>query len=254
MQAKNIGFIPARLDSTRFPKKLLFPIMGKSLLQLTYENARRSSHLSHLIVAACGSEIFEHVQSFSGEVVLTDKNCHNGSERIADALTKYPDLQQAQTIVVIQGDEPCIDPGCIDEAIKILLADPQAQMSTVVTRLKTQEEAYSPAIVKCVVDQNQNALYFSRAPIPSNKHHTINLSGPCYRHIGLYVYRPEFLLAYRHLAATPLQTEEDLEQLKVLEHGYRIKVAIVENVESIGVDLPEDIKKVEKWLCKQNIS
>jgi 3-deoxy-manno-octulosonate cytidylyltransferase (CMP-KDO synthetase) len=134
-----------------------------------------------------------------------------------------------------------------------LLNDPAASMATIATPLKSVEEISSPSVVKCVMDRQNNVLYFSRAAIPSNKKHIFNPTAPYYRHIGLYVYRPHFLLHYQKLEATPLQLEEDLEQLKALENGYRIKAAITDQA-CLGVDTPEDLKHVEEWLCKLNIS
>ncbi len=158
---------------------------------------------------------------------------------------------KAEAIVNIQGDLPCTDPQAITDAVQLLLQDPQASMATLATPLRTLEEACNSSVVKCTMDQKNNALYFSRALIPGNIKQHFNPKGTYYHHIGLYVYRPAFVLHYQELPSTPLQLEEDLEQLKVLEHGFRIKVALTDK-ESIGVDLPEDLKKVEQWICKQS--
>lgn len=251
MTVKVLGIIPARYASTRFPGKPLFPIQGKTLLQRTYENALRVGILDDIIVATDDLRILEHVKELGGRVEMTSLNCPTGTDRLAEVLKKNPSLLKAEAIVNIQGDEPCVDPLAIENAVKLLLQDPLASMATIVTPLISEEDAYNPSIVKCVLDQQNNALYFSRSMIPSNKKQLFNPHCPYYRHIGMYVYRPAFLLHYQSLQPTPLQLEEDLEQLKVLEHGYRIKVAIT-NHSSIGVDTPEDIKKIEQWLCKQN--
>ncbi len=251
MSPKIIGIIPARYDSTRLPGKLLLSILGKSLLQRTYENAQQAKRLDQIFVAAHDECLFEHVKSFGGQVIRTHANCLNGTERTAIALEAHPELKKADVIIIIQGDEPCISPECIDAVALALLNDPLASMSTAVTRIVSEEEALSPAVVKCVMDKHQNALYFSRQLIPSNKTNTYKPDYTYFRHIGIYAFRPAFLLEFTKLSATPLQLEEDLEQLKVLEHGYRIKVAETTTF-SIGVDVPEDIQKVEQWLCKQN--
>lgn len=251
MTKKIIGIIPTRFNSTRLPGKLLIPIQGKTLLQRTYENARRAKSLEQLLIATYEDCIHEHANSFGAAVVRTHANCSNGTDCVAAALEQLPHLMDADVIVNIQGDVPFIDPESIDLAVQALLNDSHAKMSTIVTPLTTWEEAQSSSNVKCVMDKQQNALYFSRAMIPSNKKQAFSSKTPYYRHIGLYAFRPSFLLEYRQLPATSLQLEEDLEQLRVLEHGYRIKVAIV-NQTSIEVDLPEDILKVEQWLCKQN--
>jgi len=253
MAKQILGIIPARYASSRLPGKLLLPILGKTLIQRTFENAQRIPLLSHLIVATDHQAIFDHVQSFGGQALMTSPTCQNGTERLAEVLKTHPEWLDADAIVNIQGDEPFVDPQAVNQAIELLLGDPSAQMATLATLLKTEEEALSSAVVKCVIDQASNALYFSRALIPSNKQQQFNPANLYYRHIGLYIYRPDFLLTYQELPTTALQLEEDLEQLKVLEYGYRIKVAITATP-SLGVDLPEDIQKVEQWLCKQNIS
>lgn len=248
-----IGIIPARYGSTRFPGKPLISILGKSLLQRTYENARRASSLSQVVVATDDQRIFDHVRSFGGQVVMTSADCATGTDRLAEALSYNPQWMKAAAIINIQGDEPCLRPEEIDLVSKTLLEDPLASLSTLACPLKDPKEGLSSSVVKCVMDQKQNALYFSRALIPSNKKHDFQTRAPYFRHIGLYAYRPSFLFIYQQLSPTPLQLEEDLEQLKVLEHGYRIKVALVDHV-SPGVDTPDDIHKVEQWLCKQNTS
>lgn len=247
-----LGIIPARYASTRLYGKLLIPILGKTLLQRTFENASRAAILDDLIVATDDKRILEHVHAFGGHAVMTSVDCPTGTDRLAEALEKHPEWLDKAAIVNIQGDEPCLDPMAIEAAVQLLLDDPHACMSTVAAPLENEEEARSSSVVKCVIDQNQNALYFSRALIPSNTKHAFNPRGPYFRHIGLYVYRPSFILQYQKLSPTPLQLEENLEQLKVLEHGYRIKVALIEKA-SIGVDVHEDLNKVEQWICKQNI-
>lgn len=248
-----IGIIPARYSSTRLPAKLLIPILGKTLLQRTYENAKRATSLDKLIVATDDERLYRHVHEFGGEAIMTPKTCINGTDRLAEVVKLKPEFLNAKVIVNIQGDEPCVEPSLIDQVANLLIEDPEAMVSTARAPLKSKEEAFNPSIVKCVVDQQGYALYFSRALIPGNKTLQFNPKDPYFRHIGLYAYRPNFLLTYQQLPATPLQMAEDLEQLKVLEHGYRIKVALTDHV-SPGVDTLKDIKKVEQWLCKQNTS
>jgi 3-deoxy-manno-octulosonate cytidylyltransferase (CMP-KDO synthetase) len=251
MSTKVIGIIPARYGSTRFPGKLLVSILGKTLLQHTFENAKRISSIDELIIATDDEKIFAHVKNFGGTPVLTSSTHINGTERLAEVLTKHPEYLRANIIVNFQGDEPFVDPKGVEKAIQLLLQDTSASMATLATPLKDKKEACHPSIVKCIIDQQQNALYFSRSLIPGNKKNKFNPNFTYYRHIGLYVYRPSFLIDYQKLPATPLQKEEDLEQLKVLEHGYRIKVALTDQP-CIGVDEPEDINKIEQWICKQN--
>lgn len=246
-----IGIIPARFGSTRFPGKMLAKILGVSLIQRTYENAKKCKTLQEVWIATDDPRIFEHAKSFGGQVVMTSPDCPTGTDRLAEALHKNDRMSQADIIVNVQGDEPCIECDTITQVAKILENDPEAAMSTAVVKLESKEEALSSSVVKCVMDLHQNALYFSRHLIPAGKSQEYRSDVTYYRHLGLYAYRKEFLLHYAELNQTPLQIAEDLEQLKVLEHGYRIKTALVSGL-SIGVDVPEDIQKVEEIICKQN--
>lgn len=249
MSIRVLGIIPARFGSTRLPGKPLITIQGKTLLQRTFENARRATLMNQLLVATDDSKIATHVKEFGGEAIITSSDCPSGTDRLGEVLKIRPELLNCEAIVNIQGDEPCLEPHSIELAIKLLLEDPQASMATLITPLKNEAEAYNPSIVKCVIDKHHNALYFSRSCIPSNKKLRFNSFGNYYRHVGLYVYRPSFLLHLLTLSPTPLQLEEDLEQLKVLEHGYRIKTAITDEV-GIGVDTFEDLKKLEQWIMR----
>ncbi|MBS4168311.1 3-deoxy-manno-octulosonate cytidylyltransferase [Parachlamydia sp. AcF125] len=248
-----VGIIPARLKSQRLPEKLLIPIAGKTVIQRTYENALRCKQLDDLIVATDSQSILEHVHAFGGKAYLTSENCRNGTDRLAEVISQNPSLQQVPYVVNIQGDEPFLEPEVIQKVIEALRADEQVVVSTPVTPIKTEEEALDPAVVKCVRRQDGDALYFSRTLIPSSKKPGYQPETPYYRHIGVYGYKTEFLLLYTKLPATPLQLSEDLEQLKILEYGYRIKTVVVDSM-SIGIDEPTDIKKVEFLLCKQNTS
>jgi 3-deoxy-manno-octulosonate cytidylyltransferase (CMP-KDO synthetase) len=246
---KVLAVIPARFGSTRFPGKPLSLIHGKSLIQHTYDNAVASPLLDGVIIATDDDRIYKHAQGFHANVVMTDPNHPNGTERIAEVisnLSERPDI-----VVNIQGDEPCISPELIEALVMALVDNPDVPMSTVITPLTNLEDANNPSVVKCVINQKGRALYFSRRCIPGGKSSTPASTTSYYSHIGLYAYRTDFLFTYLHLPPTPLQLAEDLEQLKVLEHGFHIQTAIVEHL-SLGVDTPEDIHKVESYLCKQN--
>lgn len=245
-----VAIIPARYASARFPGKPLVKIYGKTLIQHTYENARRCPLFDELIVATDDQRIYDHVKGFGGNVVMTPEACPTGSDRLAYVVQNDSRFQQAEVIVNVQGDEPCVDPQVLTMLIQALQSDPSAVMSTVVVKLE-EEEAHSPSHVKCVMDLRGNMLYFSRALIPGGKAGEYREGISYYKHVGVYAYRPEFLLEYAELPMTPLQMAEDLEQLKVLEHGYKIKGVIVNSV-SVGVDTPEDIKRAEKELCRQS--
>lgn len=245
-----LGIIPARFASTRFPGKPLAPLLGKTLIHCTYENALRCSVLDEVVVATDDVRIFEHVTSFGGRVVMTSEEHQTGTDRLSEVvlLNRY---KNTQVVVNIQGDEPCLCPSVVEKAVSSLTQDSKAVMSTAAMLVGSEQEAHDLNSPKCVIDRNGYALYFSRALIPSGRA-GYDKTRPYYKHIGLYVFKRDFLLIYGQLTPTPLQLAEDLEQLKVLEHGYSIKVVIVESV-SLDVNVPEDIKKVET-LCKQNTS
>jgi len=249
---KIIGIIPARYGSTRFPGKPLAKIQGKTLIQRTYENARKCQSLDELAVATDDQSIYDHVTSFGGKAIMTSPECPTGSDRLVAAIENTPGFQEAAIVVNIQGDEPCLEPQVIDQVINALQNDSEAVMSTAIVKLTSEEEVLNPSVIKCVIDLKGHALYFSRALIPAGKTLKFRREANYYKHLGIYAYRREFLMHYAELSPTPLQLAEDLEQLKVLEHGYRIKTALVES-SSIGVDHPEDIKKIEQLLCKPNI-
>lgn len=239
-----IAVIPARYQSSRFPGKPLAMIAGKSLLQRTYENAVRCKSLTKAVIATDDQRIFEHAKSFCEDVFMTSPTCANGSERIIEVLP----LLQAEHIINVQGDEPCLPLENLSTCIQMLKEG--AKMASLVHEISYQE-ALDPCSVKCVMDQNKQALYFSRSIIPFVQKK--ESKARFYRHVGLYGYTKEFLIEYGNLRTTPLQATEDLEQLKVLEHGYRIQMAIVES-SGPGVDRIEDLKKVEEYLCSQNTS
>lgn len=250
---KVIGIIPSRFGSSRFPGKPLAQILDKSLIQRTYENALRATHLHSVIVATDDQRIFDHVQSFGGKVVMTSDACATGTDRLAEVIRNDPSLHDADIIVNIQGDEPTIDPHVIEAVALALEEDPQASMSTAIVKMTNAENALNPHTVKCVIDCHGYALYFSRSLIPGGRLLSFIAETTYYKHLGIYGYRREFLLHYSELQPTPLQLAEDLEQLKVLEHGFRIKTVIVQS-ECMDVNTPEDIKKVEQLICKQNTS
>lgn len=247
---KVIGVIPARFKSSRLPGKPLVVISGKTLLQRTFESAKKCKDLDDVYVATDDEKIADHVRSFGGIAILTSEACKNGTTRIYEAFNKDKKLHVADIVVNIQGDHPCIEAQTISQVIEVLKCDEIATIATAVTLIK-YEDAISPNIVKCVFDCNYNALYFSRSLIPFRK--TLNESNNFYYHVGLYAYKRSFLLNYDQLKGGVLQETEDLEQLQFLENGHRIKVAIVED-NPLGVDIFDDIEKVEKFLCKQNLS
>ncbi|NGX56025.1 MAG: 3-deoxy-manno-octulosonate cytidylyltransferase [Candidatus Anoxychlamydiales bacterium] len=245
MKNKVIAIIPARYESLRFPKKLLYKINGKSILEHTYLNAKKCASLDDIYIATDSKIIFDMVKKFNAKCLMTSVECKNGTDRIIEAIENYELLNEANIIVNVQGDHPKIEPETIDLSIKALLNDESAIASTAVTKIN-YSIAKNENVVKCVFDCQNNALYFSRSLIPHSKNfEKINY----YYHIGLYVYKKDFLLKLKKLKETKCQLLEDLEQLKILENGYKMKVAIVNDI-PLSVDVFEDIKKVEKILCQ----
>jgi len=230
-----VAIIPARLGSTRFPGKVLANKTGKYLIQHVWERAAAAKSLARVVIATDDSSVFAAVRSFRGEAVMTAPSHPNGSSRLAEA-ARTLGLDDAALIVNVQGDEPEMDPAMIDAAVALARGS-GAEVATVASPLTPHENADNPNIVKVVVDRNGRALYFSRANIP---HRRVGgePAAPFLKHIGLYVYRAAFLQTYITLAPTPLERTEMLEQLRVLENGYRIAVAIHPS-DMVGVDTPE---------------
>ena len=239
-----ICMIPARFNSSRFPGKLLAKALGKTVLQRTFEQAKNCAIFSKVCVATDHELIAKHVEELGGEVIWTSSSCPNGTQRLIEALKKTPELQQADIVLNLQGDHPCTSPDSMEAVVRLLKKDRKAAMSTAAIPLKNVHHFLSPHVVKCVFDQDQNALYFSRAPIPYCRE---GVPSRAYHHLGLYAYRTSFLLSSLKETLTPLQLQEDLEQLNILEKGLRIKIALV-NDSPFGVDTPEDLISLEDYL------
>lgn len=244
--SENIAaIIPARYGSTRLPGKPLVALAGKPMVQHVYERARRAKLVNRILVATDDRRVAEAVKRFGGEAVMTPGELPSGSDRVAYVAKK---LDSATIIVNVQGDEPLLEPAMIDQAIQLLVDDPTVQVGTLVKWSESAEEFLNPNIVKVVLDEQGFALYFSRAPVPF--HRDGRTFDGFYKHIGLYVYRREFLLKYISLPETNLERHEKLEQLRILQHGFRIKVAITEH-DSIPVDTPDDVERVTAKLTME---
>jgi 3-deoxy-manno-octulosonate cytidylyltransferase (CMP-KDO synthetase) len=252
---KITAIIPARFASTRFEGKALADIMGKPMIQHVYERTVRASHVSEVIVATDDERIVAAVRAFGGRAEMTGKGHETGNDRLAEVAARL----DSDIIVNVQGDEPLIEPAMIDEAIEPLVADPALPMATLKSRIKSLHEFLSPNVVKVVTDWEGFALYFSRSPLPNFRDKWNDLKDEafssgrllCYKHVGLYVYRRDFLLQFAQMSPTYLEMAEKLEQLRVLENGYRLKVVETEH-SSIGVDTPGDLEKVlEKLRIRQ---
>lgn len=244
---KIVGVIPSRYASTRFPGKPLIDIDGKSMIQRVYEQASNASLLSKVIVATDDSRIFEHVQKFGGEVVMTSPNHLNGTTRcneVVSILEKKDDFYDV--VINIQGDEPRINPQQIDNVGK-LFQDHETEIGTLAKQIHNKEELFNPNVVKVVMDENNKALYFSRQAIPYCRDADYGswLSKmDYYKHIGIYGYRTEILKRIVAMPIGKLEATESLEQLRWLENDLIIKVDITD-FESIAIDTPEDLLKLE---------
>ncbi|KAL4855737.1 3-deoxy-manno-octulosonate cytidylyltransferase [Chlorella vulgaris] len=242
-----LGVLPARYQSSRFPGKPLMPILGKAMILRTYEQACKATTLDAVVVATDDERIAEVCRAAGAQVVMTNPDCPNGTERCEEAVSKLG--KHYDLVVNIQGDEPLIEPECIDAVVRALQESPDAVYSTACTPLAHAEVPLRQR-VKCVTDVNGYAIYFSRGVLPYNKDGEIREyptpwhDRPYLLHLGLQCYDRSFLRQYCKMPATPLQMMEDLEQLKILENGYRMKVVVVDH-SAHGVDLPEDVESIE---------
>jgi len=241
-----IGVIPARYQSSRFEAKVLADLNGKPMVQRVWERARESKLLDELIIACDDERVASVCHGFGAQVVFTAKGHASGTDRIAEVVNPL----DVKAVVNIQGDEPLIHPSMIDDVCRAVMGDGGIMVATICRRIERPEDIADPHVVKVVMDKNNLALYFSRAPIPFHAR-TSEVSAPVYyKHIGLYGYSKDFLFMYKNMAPSALERTEKLEQLRILQEGYRIKVIETEH-DTIGVDTPEDLEKVRQYI-KEN--
>jgi 3-deoxy-manno-octulosonate cytidylyltransferase (CMP-KDO synthetase) len=238
-----VGVIPARWAARRFPGKPLALVAGRPLLQRVWEAAREAKSLRAVIVATDDERIARAARGFGAEVALTRADHPSGTDRLAEVALGLED----EIVVNVQGDEPLLEGFAIDAAVEALRGDPGAPMATLVHPAEAQAAA-DPHRVKVVLDRNGFALYFSRAEIPARGPGATGQDPPPWQHVGVYAYRRPFLLELVRLAPTPLERAEGLEQLRALEHGHRIRCAVLERWRGIPVDVPEDVARVEQRL------
>lgn len=238
---KILCVIPSRIRSTRLPRKPLLPIQGKPMVQWTYENAKRCDLLSDVIVATDSEEIADVITNINGKVVLTDPNLPTGSERVAAVAEQYPDVD---VVINLQGDEPFIKPNMLKQLVAPYLAGETPDMTTLAFPLDKQTKYNDPGAVKVITDLKGNAIYFSRAPIPYFREPG---EAPVYHHMGLYAFRRDFLMHYKTLAQTPLEKVELLEQLRVLENGYKIRVCLTED-RTLEINTPEEYEAAQSFV------
>ncbi|HVA98061.1 MAG TPA: 3-deoxy-manno-octulosonate cytidylyltransferase [Bacteroidia bacterium] len=239
-----IGIIPARYASTRFPGKPLVDINGKPMIQCVYEQAKKSKSLSKIIVATDDERIEKCVKNFGGDVQLTNANNRSGTDRCAEVAEKN-NFSESAVIINIQGDEPFIHPEQID-LVASVFKNEKVQIATLVKRIKSINELQNPNTPKVILNKHNEAIYFSRAAIPFYRGKPMEewlKNYFYYKHIGIYAYKKNCLSEISKLAESPLEMAESLEQLRWIENGYKINVAITD-LESIAIDTPEDLQKI----------
>lgn len=236
-----VGVIPARLKSTRLPSKPLLQIGGKPLIQWVYERAKEAKTLNRLLVATDSPNIRNTVIQFGGEALLTSRKHSSGTDRVAEVMKKIP----GEIIIDIQGDEPLVRSSSIDKLVDLMIQNSHVEIATLVTRCR-EDEFDNTNIVKVACGRDDFAIYFSRAPVPFFR----NDNPDYYKHIGVYGFRRSTLLELSELPRSRLEEIEGLEQLRALEHNYRIKVVFTP-YHTIGVDTPEDLYKVERFLKEE---
>jgi 3-deoxy-manno-octulosonate cytidylyltransferase (CMP-KDO synthetase) len=243
--ARHVAIIPARYHSSRLPGKPLADIGGRPMIEHVYRRAAASPAVDAVVVATDDERVRDAVESFGGVAVMTRVDHRSGSDRLAEVAASL----SCELIVNVQGDEPLLATEMIAEAVAPLADDPSIVMSTLCRRIEDPADLENPNVVKVVTDRNGFALYFSRAPIP----HTRASAGGidprhAFKHIGLYVYQRRFLLQFAQLEPTPLEQVESLEQLRALEHGFRIRT-VETKYDSVGVDTPADLERVRRVMA-----
>lgn len=246
--------IPARFGSVRFPGKPLAVLSGKPIIQWVYEQARQAKQADEVIVATDDERIAHVVRRFGGEVMMTSPQASSGTDRVAEVVRQ----RNAHVIVNAQGDEPLIKPEMVDALINCMEKHSTVPMASLMTRLTRSEDVASPNVVKTVTDKDGFALYFSRSPIPFYRRSVSDDKNPgasrfYWKHLGIYAYQRDFILKFPTLEPTALEQAEQLEQLRALEHGYRIKLMETPH-DTIGVDTPDDLKKAEALLAHAAVS
>jgi 3-deoxy-manno-octulosonate cytidylyltransferase (CMP-KDO synthetase) len=242
-----IAIIPARMASSRFPGKPLAPISGIPMVGHVYLRSKMSKVLHGVYVATCDTEIAQYIESIGGKAIMTADTHERASDRCAEALLKIEKEtgKDVDIVVMVQGDEPMLYPDMVDRAVEPLLKDDTMQVVNLMGLLKSREEHDDPNEVKVVVDQHNFALYFSREPIPSWKKGAKNLL--MLKQICVIPFRRDFLLKFNELPQTPLEIAESVDMLRVLEHGFKVKMVQV-SFDTYSVDTHEDLNKVEQLM------
>lgn len=243
-----IGLIPARMASTRFPNKPMALIQGIPMLGHVLKRSQMSEMLSDVYVTTCDQEIVDYIEGLGSKAVMTSDKHERASDRCTEAMIKIEAItgQKVDMVVMIQGDEPMLVPEMIDSLVRAMLNEKSAPIVNLMAELKTREEQEDPNDVKVVVDLMNYALYFSREAIPSRKKTSADFT--VYKQLGIIMFQRDFLIKYNELAPTPLEIIESVDMLRVLEHGYKIKMELVK-YETVGVDTPEDLARAEEAMA-----
>jgi len=234
---KVIGVIPARFHSTRFAGKVLADLGGKPVVQHVWENSKKSKMLDDLVIAADDERIIREAEYFNAKAVYTSPDQPSGTDRLAEVVNPM----DVEIVINIQGDEPMVRPEMIDELARAILEEKDIKMATLARKIEEPDEIKDPNVVKVVLDRNGYALYFSRSVIPYRRFETPQVY---YKHLGLYAYTKDFLFEFVNLPKSQLEMTEGLEQLRVLENGYRIKV-VETRFDTVGIDTPEDLERAK---------
>jgi 3-deoxy-manno-octulosonate cytidylyltransferase (CMP-KDO synthetase) len=241
---KILCVIPSRIGSTRLPRKPLLHIQGKPMIQRVLENARLCRDIHRVIVATDSPEIAAVVTACGGEFQMTDPDLPTGTDRVAAVAKNFPDME---VIINLQGDEPFIKPAMLSQLVAPFLAGENPVMTTLASPLDITKDYHEAGAVKVITDLNQNAIYFSRAPIP---YFRTEHAAPVYHHMGLYAFSREFLATYATLKQTPLELVESLEQLRVIEHGYKIRICLTES-RTLEINTPQEFEDAQQFVFEE---
>ena len=235
---KTVVVIPARLESSRLPNKVLLDVNGKSLIQRVWERVKSAKKIDEIYIATDNQKIVKVVNSFGGNAILTSTKHQSGTDRIAEAVENI----DTDLVINVQGDEPLIDPNLIDSFVELFKNDYEVYFASAMHRIGTLEDLDNPNVVKVISDLKNNAIYFSRSRIPFSRDGEISVEN-YFQHIGIYAYKKDFLLRYSQLPQTYFEKIEKLEQLRAIENGFKIRM-VETDYRSVGVDTLEDLERV----------
>ena len=237
---KTVVIIPARLESSRLPNKVLLDICGKPLIQRVWEKVKSAKNVDDIFIATDNQKIVEVVENFGGKAILTSSKHQSGTDRIAEAVENI----DTDIVINVQGDEPLIDPNLIDEFVELFKNSYEIYFASAMNKIGSLEDLRDPNIVKVISDLKNYAIYFSRYPIPFSRDNEISVKS-YFQHIGIYGYKKDFLLKYSKLPQTFMEKTEKLEQLRAIENGFKIKM-VETDYHSVGVDTLDDLQKVRE--------